>query len=145
MELQNGHEMVAKYPNKGASIAWANRAQALLLAGKPKDALRSARRATDANPEYLKAHHREMKALEALGEAAAASKISEEMDHFKTARALFPAESIALLSTGWIDFERSSLVYGPIRFRAAADAIVASGEKRWSAAHRLCPFKAGSS
>ena len=42
MSLPNGEEMVAKYPNKGAAIAWANRAQALLLDGKPKAALRSA-------------------------------------------------------------------------------------------------------
>ena len=53
MKLPNGTTLVAKYPNKGAAIAWSNHAQALLLAGDAEAALVSARKATEADPEYL--------------------------------------------------------------------------------------------
>ena len=35
MELPSGTELTGRYPNKGAAIAWANHAQALLLADQP--------------------------------------------------------------------------------------------------------------
>jgi tetratricopeptide (TPR) repeat protein len=102
----------ADFPNKGAAIAWANHAHIMLLSGRPKRALRSARRATAANPEYVKAHHREMMALRALGKLKAAEAIREEMEDYETARDTFPAEALALLHAGWITWERSALVYG---------------------------------
>ena len=147
MQLPDGNEMVAKYPNKGAAIAWANRAQALLLDGKPKAALRSAKRATQANPEYLKGHHREMKALEALGKVTAAREIQQEMQEYELARMMYPTEAVALLSSGWITWERASLVYGPVRFRAAADAVRTAGEAdenmRIEARASIVPFEGG--
>jgi len=143
MELPNGKALVGNYPNKGAAIAWANRAQALLLAGEPKAALRSARRATEANPEYLKAHHREMKALEALGEVATAKEIGTEIQNYSLARSLYPCEAVALLMAGWVRWERAKMVYSPIRFRAAADAVVESGEKKVEARASIVPFQGG--
>ena len=50
MDVPDGEELEGAYPNKGAAIAWSNRAQALLQAGDPKEALICARRATAANP-----------------------------------------------------------------------------------------------
>ena len=184
MKFSDGHAMVGKYPNKGAAICWANRAQALLLAGHPKKALRSARRATEANPAYVKAHHRERKALEALGQTEAAAKIAEEMTDYARARSMYPCEAVALLGVGWISWDRSTLVYGPIRFQAvsgrasapnavalllqcrlvimltaahlraarpiafrashqAADAVVASGEKKVEARASIVPYMGG--
>ena len=93
----NGTKLTGKHPTISVSIAWANCAQALLSAGKPQEALRSAQRATEANPEYLKGHHREMKALEALGRRAEAKKIAREMRDYSLARSTYPAESLALL------------------------------------------------
>ena len=120
----NGTKLVGKHPNISVSIAWANCAQALLSAGKPQEALRSARRATEANPEYLKGHHREMKALEALGRRAEAKKIAREMRDYSLARSTYPAESLALLHAGWIGWERAQLIYTPIRFGEAAKHVV---------------------
>lgn len=119
----NGTDLVGKYPNKSVAIAWANCAQALLADGKPQDALESARQATEANPEYLKGHHREMKALEALGRTAEAKKIAEEMRDFSLARSTYPAESLALLQVGWIGWERAQLIYNPTRFSEAAKQV----------------------
>lgn len=141
--LPDGTEMVAKYPNKGAAIAWSNHAQALLLGGAPNAALCSARRATEANPEYLKGHHREMKALEALGDAAAARTVMQEMTDYQLARRLYPSEALALLHSGWISWERAILVYGPERFRVAALAAVDAGAKRVEARASIVPFQGG--
>jgi len=97
MQLPDGGSWTAKFPNKGAAVAWANRAQALLLAGAPDRALRSARRAADANPEYLKGHHRVVKALEALGRREAAAELRQQIREYPLARSMYPAESLALL------------------------------------------------
>ena len=101
-----GEVMSAEHPNKGAGIAFANRAQALLAAGKPKTALKSARRATAANPSYVKAHYREMKALEALGLEEEAAEIREEIENFGKLRAMRMQEALALVAVGWIDWHR---------------------------------------
>ena len=143
MKLPDGEEMVEKYPNKGAAIAWANRAHALLMNGEPKAALRSARRATQANPEYIKGHHREMRALEALGQASAAREIREEIDDYEVARKMYPSEAIALLTAGWISWERAALVYGPARFGEAAQSVAEAGDKRVEARASIVPFQCG--
>ena len=96
----------AAHPNKGAGIAFANRAQALLAAGKPSKALKSARRATAAHPAYTKAHYREMKALEALGRQEEAAEIREEIENFGKLREMGMQEALALVAVGWIDWHR---------------------------------------
>ena len=147
MQLPDGGSWTAKFPNKGAAVAWANRAQALLLAGAPDRALRSARRATDANPEYLKGHHRVVKALEALGRREAAAELRQQIREYPLARSMYPAESLALLHAGWIDWVRASMIYGPTRFRAAAEHVAAAlqeGErKRVEVRASLVPFQGG--
>ena len=86
-----------------------------------------------------------MKALEALGRKAEAAGIAKEMREYATARSRFPAEALALLTVGWIDLERASLVYGPIRFRhAAGTPRAADGGRagaRWKCARRWCPSR----
>ena len=77
MQLPNQEEEEAEHPNVGAAIAWANRAQAFLAAGKPEAALDSAKKAAEANPAYLKAHYREMKALEAIGGRRSVAKAQQ--------------------------------------------------------------------
>ena len=153
MPTPNGPDLVGKYPNKSVAIAWANCAQALLSAGKPQEALRSARRATEANPEYLKGHHREMKALEALGRIAEAKEIAREMRDFSLARSTYPAESLALLQAGWIGWERAQLVYEPTRFSAAAKHVASEltrdseltrhHEKKVEVRASIVPFQGG--
>ena len=106
-EMEAGGEVLsAAHPNKGAGIAFANRAQALLAAGKPSKALKSARRATAAHPAYTKAHYREMKALEALGRQEEAAEIREEIENFGKLRAMGMQEALALVAVGWIDWHR---------------------------------------
>ena len=119
----DGAEIVGAYPNKGAAIAWANRAQALLLAGQPEEALISARRATAANPAYVKGHHRELKALQALGNLAEAAEIKEQIIEYEMSRSTYPAEALALLAAGWIDWDCADLVYWPVRFTEAAGKL----------------------
>jgi len=128
MQLPDGLEMTAEFPNMGAAVSWANHAQTLLLDGKPEKALKSARKATSANPEYIKAHHREMKALEALGKHREAKEIAEEIRDFERCRKAYPAQFLALLDAGWIDWERATLVYMPVRFTAAAEWLQANLE-----------------
>ena len=106
IEVPGDEAMSAEHPNKGAGIAFANRAQALLAAGKPKTALKSARRATAANPSYVKAHYREMKALEVLGLQEEAAEIREEIENFGKLRAMRMQEALALVAVGWIDWHR---------------------------------------
>ena len=146
VELKNGSMLKAEYPNKAAAVAWANRAQALLMAGVPERALRSARRATEANPEYLKGHHRVMKALEALGQRKEAVKVKKQMEEYPLVRAMYPSESQALLHCGWIEWERAQIVYSPLRFRAAAEHVAASMTsevKRVEVRASLVPFQGG--
>ena len=145
VNLPGGRTMVGRYPNKGAAIAWANRAQAELKAGRAGAALESAKRATEANPEYLKGHHREMAALEALGRRGEAEQIKEEMADYSLARSLYPCEAQALITAGWIDFERAMMVYGPVRFEQAALHVADQDEdeKRVEVRASIVPFQGG--
>jgi tetratricopeptide (TPR) repeat protein len=148
LELPNGETWVAKYPNKGAAISWSNCAQALLLAGDAEGALAAAREATVEDPEYTKGHHREMKALELLGRKREAADITKKMRQYTTARSLYPSESVALLAVGWIDLKRATLVYGPIRFKQAAEHVaqsLAQGVRKVEARASIVPFQGGQS
>eukprot|EP00756_Hemistasia_phaeocysticola_P056814 Hpha_TRINITY_DN33458_c0_g1::TRINITY_DN33458_c0_g1_i1::g.707::m.707 len=133
-------------PNKGAAIAWANRAHALLLAGRTEAALKSARKATAANPAYIKGHHREMKALEALGRKKEAAEIREEMEDYGRVRGAM-IESLALIAAGWIDWTRMRVVYMPIRFNAAMrelqNAPDDESENRVEVRASIVPFQGG--
>ena len=53
-------------PNSNAAICYSNTSAAWLLQGEPNKALRAAKKATKADPGYLKAHRRELNALQAL-------------------------------------------------------------------------------
>ena len=66
----------------------------------------SAQRAIDADPEYVKAHYRKQKALEALGREAEADRVRTEISEYERVRGMFQAEALALLSVGWISWER---------------------------------------
>ena len=48
-----------------------------------------------------------------------------------------------MLAVGWVSWERASLVYGPIRFRHAADAVLACGDKKVEARASIVPFCGG--
>ena len=146
MTLPNGEEQAADRPNRGAAIAFANRAQALLLAGKPQKALQSARRAVKASPAYLKAHHREMKALEALGLSEEAAEVRREMSEYEMLRASSMQEGLALVAVGWIDWIRAKMIYLPVRFAEAAQAladVLPEGERRVECRASIVPFQRG--
>jgi|LauGreDrversion4_2_1035121.scaffolds.fasta_scaffold328134_1 tetratricopeptide (TPR) repeat protein len=113
----SGKVLTASYPHAGAAIAWANHAHVMLLIGDAQQALASARRATKANPEYVKGHYREMRALESLGDSAAAAEIKEEISDYERCRRIFPAEGIALMAVGWISLAQLSFIYMPVRQR----------------------------
>ena len=53
-------------PNNAAAVCSANLSAAWLLDGEPKKALEHAKRATRMDPGYIKAHRRELNALQAL-------------------------------------------------------------------------------
>ena len=79
-----GYQVQVQEPNKAASIAWANRSFALLCVENRtradlEESLECAERATKLNPEYVKGHHRKMKALEALGRKEEAAEILLEI------------------------------------------------------------------
>ena len=94
----------------------------MLLIRDPQHALASARRATKASPEYVKGHYREMRALESLGDSAAAAKIKEEISDYERSRSIFPAEGISLMAVGWISIPQLSLIYMPVRRREVLDS-----------------------
>ena len=125
MKLADGTPLIAQFPNKGAAIAWSNHAQTLMVAGDVEGALVSARKATRADPSYVKGHHREMKALERLGRREEASRVQQAIRNYERARETFPAESIALLGVGWIGWHDASMVYNPARFHQAAEHVAA--------------------
>ena len=56
--MDGDRRWTASRPNRPAAIALSNCAQALLLAGQPKRALRNAQRAAKADPSYVKGHFR---------------------------------------------------------------------------------------
>jgi len=113
----SGKVLRASYPHAGAAIAWANHAHVMLLLRNPQQALASARRATKANPEYVKGHYREMRALESLGDTAAAALIREEIDDYERTLHRLPADGIRLMAVGWISIEQAALIYFPVRQR----------------------------
>ena len=124
LDVGNGKTMKAKYPNKGAGIAWSNHAAACLGAGDAQEALESARKATEADPSFVRAHRREMKALRQLGRRDEAKEIEDEIRDYEKLAAGYPSESLALIQVGWITLERARLVYCPPRFAAAAERVV---------------------
>merc|ERR1712029_432112 len=66
-----------------------------------------------------------------------------EMEVYKVARRMLPAESEALLAVGWINWERAKLVYNPVRFREAANSVVSAGDLRVDARASLVSFQDG--
>lgn len=111
-----------------------------------QEALKAAQRAIDANPAYLKAHHRKLSALKKLGKAVAARELAKKMKDYDLARTMYPCEALALLAAGWISWQRSSLIYGPVRFKAIAEAVAESlpeGMRRVEARASLVPFQGG--
>ena len=146
LTLPDGSKERAKRPNRAAAIAFANRAQALLLADQPREALKSARRAVEANPAYLKAHHREMKALQVLGKAEEASELRKEMATYERLRTSGMQEGLALVAVGWINWMRAKMIYLPARFASVLEALVddlPENERRVEVRASLVPFQGG--
>ena len=146
MTDSSGQEHRAEQPNKAAAIAFSNRAQAFLLAGKHQKALKSAKRAVEASPAYLKGHHREMKALEALGQAEEAKEVRDEMANYQKLRASTMQEGLALVAVGWIDWMRAKMIYLPCRFKCAVQALadeLPEGERPVEVRASLVPFQGG--
>ena len=86
--------------------------------------MQSARKVTSANPEYIKAHHRNMEALETLGKHREAKEIAPEIRDFERFRKAYPARCWMLSGSR----ERATLVYMPVRFKAAAEWLHANLE-----------------
>ena len=132
-------------PNNAAAVCSANISAAWLLEGEPENARKEARFARRTDPSYLKAHRRELAALQALHRrqatvirelkeghvypdrrqamrkvlakyATAIKEKNEELADYEQARAAYPTEALALLTAGWIGHELASFVYGPVRF-----------------------------
>ena len=139
-------EWKAVPPNRAAALALANRAQALLLAEQPEKALRVAKRATTADPSYVKGHFRVQRALEALGQDDEAAKKADTIRDYNVCRSMMPAEGPALLSAGWIDWESYALVWGPGRVDAVLSHLVEElpeDERRIEVRASLVPFLGG--
>ena len=167
-------------PNNNAAVCLANLSAAWLLDGEPNKALRAAKKATKADPGYLKAHRRELNALQALHRRQAmamrelksrpvapprqanldagakllaryAKAIQEKRDEladYEQARAAYPTEALALLTAGWIDYERAACIYGPVRFMACLESLTGPDGplKNWKkveARASLVPFQGG--
>ena len=147
MPLPYGTAWNEAYPNKGAAIAWSNHAQALLLLGQPEQALISARKATQEDPAYIKGHHRELKALQALGKRGAAAEIKQEIEEYEFARQMYPAESIALLTAGWVSWKRQAIIYSSTRFGVACRelemTLESEDERKIDLRASLVPFQGG--
>ena len=131
-------------PNQGLAICCANRSAAWLLDGNFEEALTDARRATDADPGYVKGHRRERAALVKLSRVAEAREKDEELQIYDRAKDAYPAESLALIAAGWLSFERASFIYGPLRFDACLEELRAGGGFRECEARpSLVPFQGG--
>lgn len=116
-------------PNRAAAICLANSSAAWLLEGKATEAsvpgailkgaelaLADAEKSTEADPEYLKGHRRQIAALQTLGRTAEIIQKREELAVYDNARSVFPAESLALCQAGWLEYMRGQLVYNAVRF-----------------------------
>jgi hypothetical protein len=62
-----------------------------------------------------------MKALETLGKHREAKEIAQEIHDFELFRKAYPAQFLALLDADWFYWDRATLVYMPVRFKAAAE------------------------
>ena len=150
-------------PNNGAAVCAANMSAAWLLDGRPKEALRAAKKATKADPSYLKAHRRELNALQALQRSQpkrvpdrklfeqyskAIQEKRDELADYEQARAAYPTEALSLLTAGWLDYERAACIYGPVRFMACLEALTSpdgplAAFKKCEARASLVPFQGG--
>ena len=115
-KLFNGKDNASDLPNKAAGIAWGNCAAALLAAGKHDEALQAARNSVRYCPEYVKGHHRQMKALEACGRLIEAQTKRKEIEEYEELYRVkkYTARYIGLLKVGWITWEQADQIYAPL-------------------------------
>ena len=154
-------------PNNAAAVCSANISAAWLLEGELENARKEARFARRTDPSYLKAHRRELAALQALHRrqatairelkeghvypdrrqamrkvlakyATAIKEKNEELADYEQARAAYPTEALALLTAGWLDHEQASFVYGPVRFLECVMWLRDGPLKKW----RKCEARA---
>ena len=142
---EEGKDTFLKFPNMAAAICWSNRAQALLQLGDAEGALRDAQKATRCAPEYVKGHHREWRALQALGRLKEAAEKKAELDDYEVAKHMYPNREIALLSAGWISWEEQTLIYTPTRQLELMAHIVEQrpSGKKISIRASMVPFQGG--
>lgn len=70
----------------------------------------------------------------------------EDLRDWETAQRAYPTEDLALLTAGFTDYERSTFIYGPIRFRACLEWLRGGPLKchtRCEARASLVPFQKG--
>ena len=148
-------------PNNAMAVCYANTSAAWLLDGQPQKALKAAKRATRTDPGYIKAHRRELNALQALQRSQpkrvpdrklferyskAVREKREELADYEQARAAYPTEALALLTAGWLDHERAMFIYGPVRFLECVTWLRDGPLKNWrkcEARASLVPFQGG--
>ena len=83
-----------------------------------------------------------------FNKAKAIQEKRDELADYEQARAAYPAEALALLTAGWVDYERAECIYGPIRFMACLEALTGpdgplAAWKKVEARASLVPFQGG--
>lgn len=145
-DIEGKKPMTLKKPNKPAAIALANRSAAKMAEKNFNGALKDGLRAAKLCPEYVKAHHRILKAYQALGDNDNAKDKSEEIKDFEATINLFPFQALPLLCAGWITWEEALVIYLPANRKEAARRIIASlgpTKKTIGITCSLVPFQGG--
>jgi tetratricopeptide (TPR) repeat protein len=107
-------------PNMPAAMCLSNRAATYLERGEPGDyekALKDGKEAAGRCPEYIKAHHRIMRALQKLGDKTGAKKKNVEVRQYTELCEMLPWNGPALYMIGWITGHTFEYLYNVVRFQ----------------------------
>ena len=100
-------------PNLPRAICLANSAAALLKAGMPDAALERAFDAATFCPEYIKAYHRQVSSLKALGKVSEAEELETLLRRLGLMKTKMAWPGITCLCLGWIGSLAYEQIYGP--------------------------------